>query len=398
MSEEIELSVKANTVVPIDKSQLASTIEIRSLTKRGGDNFIKVPYDNIAVRPGHNARGNKNPGFSRESLEELARSIFQLGLQDPLEVDVMKNGIALLLKGERRWRAIGIIRDWIKKGNMKELIANENVEKEIPSFDFVECFTAPKHFSEQDRIIVMLAENMARVDLTPMEEAEGFMRAKQSGMSAAQIAKSVPGLSAMQVSNRLKLASLSDAEKVLIEEGKISPTAAVKLAREVDSPGERVEIIEDAAMGEGGKLKVDTILEQIAENEANENPANLVLDKEDASNPLRNSDLVDEIKSGADDDLSMKGTSPKHKPDAKVNGDTAVKSINQPDADDDFDDELLKSGTKTAFDLTSRVIQELKDFRALMGFDIDPRFQEAFDSMSKKLYDVKVILKLKKKK
>lgn len=397
MQKELTFEVTPNTVIPINTAELASAIEIRALSKRGSDKFISFPYDKLAVRPGHNGRTEKNPGFSKESLEELTRSIFSIGLQEPLTIDIYKDGTGLILKGERRWRAIGIIREWIAKGNLKELLADGEKVKNMPDFNMVECFTTSKHYNENDRIIAMLVENIARESLTPMEEAEGYMRLKNNGMTQAQIARSIPGLNPMQLSNRIKLAGLSPEEKVLIDEGKISPTAAVKLAGVVDNPEERVELIEDAAQGENGKLKINDLLERIADNEANENPGNLV-EGDEANNPLRNPDLVDEIKSGADDDLSMKGTSPKHKPDAKITGDPAVKSIDQPDSDGDFDDELLKSGTKTAFDLTTRVIQELKDFRALMGFDIDPRFQAAFDSMQKKLYDVKVILKLKKKK
>lgn len=393
--EELDFPVTANTVIPIDKDSLATSIEIRAITKRGGDNFIKVPFEKIAVRLGHNGRTDKNPGFSTESLEELARSIISIGLQDPISVDILKDGTALLLKGERRWRAIGIIRGWIRAGNLKEF-SGISPEK-IPDFDHVEAFTTPKHFNEQDRIIAMLAENMARVDLTPMEEAEGFMRAKQSGMTAAQIAKSVPGLSPMQVSNRLRLAGLSNKEKELIEEGKLSPTAAVKLASVVEDAEERIGIIEDAAQGEDGKLKVNDILERIADNEANENPANLV-DEDEADNPLRNGDLVDPIKSGADDDPSMKGTSPKAKPDAKINGDPAVKSVDQPEVEGDFDDEVLKSGTKTAFDLTLKVMAELKEMEGILGRDADARLVTLISSMERKLYDIKVILKIKKKK
>lgn len=392
--EELDFAVTVNTVIPIDKDQLATAAEIRNLTKRGSDNYIKVPYDNLQLRPGHNGRTEKNPGFSKESLEELARSIITIGLQDPLTVAILKNGTALIIKGERRWRAIGIIRDWIKNGNVKEF-SDINAEK-IPDFDLVECFSAPKVYNEQDYIIVMLAENMARVDLTPMEEAEGFMRAKQSGMSAAQIAKSVPGLSAMQVSNRLKLAALSSKEKELIEEGKISPTAAVKLSAQVSDPEERVEIIEEAASGEDGKLKISAVLDQIKDNEENENPANLV-DGEEANNPLRNGDLIDPIKSGADDDLSMKGTSPKARPDAAQKGDPAEKSVAQPDADE-FDDEMLKSGTKTAFDLTLKVMADLKEISWLLGRDKDPKYEALITNMERNLYSIKSILKIKKKK
>lgn len=394
--KELEIDVTPNTVIPVDKEQIATSAEIRTLTKRGGDNFIKVPFDKLAVRPGHNGRTENNPGFKKESIEELARSIFAIGLQDPLSVDVLKDGTALITKGERRWRAIGIIRHWIKTGNMKELIANEDISKDIPDFDFVECFTNPKHYNENDRIISMLVENIARENLTPMEEAEGYLRLRNNGMSQAQIAKSIPGLSPMQLSLRLKLAGLSPAEKQLIDEGKISPTAAVKLAGVVDNPEERIEIIQDAAEGEVGKLKVKDLLERISDNEDIENQS--IVDEEDANNPLRKPDMVDEIKSGADDDLSMQGTSGKHKPDARIDGDPVVKSVDQPEILGDFDDEYLKSGTKTAFDLTLKVMAEIEEMKAILGYHADERLLAIMDSMKKKLSDIKVILKLKKKK
>src|ERR1700761_1591258 len=155
------LNIPPNTVIPINKDELATSNEIRTLTKRGGDNFIKVPYDKITVRPGHNGRTEDNPGFSEESLEELAVSIFHLGLLEPLGVDVLKNGSAVLTKGERRWRAIGMIRKWIATGNLKKLISDEvsAENREFPSFDSVECFTKPKHYNENDRIVAMLVEN-----------------------------------------------------------------------------------------------------------------------------------------------------------------------------------------------------------------------------------------------
>lgn len=397
MQTELEIDVTANTVIPIPADQIATAKEIRDLSKRGGDKFIVFPYDKLAVRPGHNGRSEANPGFSKESLEELARSIFSIGLQDPLTIVALKDGTGLIIKGERRWRAIGIIRGWIKSGNLKELLTEGNSEKDIPEFDTVECFTAPKHYNENDLIISMLVENIGRENLTPMEEAEGYLRLRNNGMSQAQIAKSIPGLSAMQLSLRLRLAGLSPKEKELIDEGKISPTAAVKLASQIDSPDERVEIIQDAAEGEAGKLQVKDLMERIADNEAIENKGNIV-EGEESTNPLRNTDLVDEIKSGADDDLSMKGTSAKHKPDAKIDGDPAAKSVDQPEVFGDFDDAYLKSGSKTAFDLCLRAMAELEEMKGILGFEADDRLKDLMTNIKKKLSDIKVILKLKKKK
>lgn len=379
---EQELEITPHTIIPILKDELASRDEYRKMTTRGRETY-EFPFDRLKVREGHNGRTKDNPGFTRESLEELARSIFHEGLQEPITIDALKNGDGIITKGERRWRAIGIIRSWIAEGKLSELFSG-NADKPIPTFDKVECFINPARITQKDRDMMMLLENMARVDLTPLEQAESIERLKLGGMSSAQIAKSVPGLSTMMVSLRLTLASATEAEKDLIREGKISPTAAVKLIKEEEDPEKRIEMINEAAAGEDGKFQIRNIAS--VDLDTGE-----VLSEEEAADALRNSDLKtgsDSEPIDIDDDKSMRGTSPRA---STPTGDPAQK------AKDDIDqaDERITSGRATAHDMVLKVIEVIKLIDTeTEGFQVtNPKLTTHIYDADRLLTDLKAILK-----
>lgn len=379
---EQELQITPHTVIPILKDELASREEYRKMTKRLRETY-EFPFDRLKVREGHNGRTKDNPGFTKENLEELARSIFHEGLQEPITIDALKTGDGIITKGERRWRAIGIIRSWIAEGKLSELFSG-NTDKPIPTFDKVECFINPARMTQMERDMMMLLENMARVDLTPLEQAESIERLKLGGMSSAQIAKSVPGLSTMMVSLRLTLASATDAEKDLIRGGKISPTAAVKLIKEEEDPEKRIEMINEAAAGEDGKFQIRNIAS--VDLDTGE-----VLSEEDAADALRNSDLKtgsDSEPIDIDDDKSMKGTSPRA---STPTGDPAQK------AKDDIDqaDERITSGRATAHDMVLKIIEVIKLIDTeTEGFQVtNPKLTTHIYDADRLLTDLKSILK-----
>lgn len=377
-----EQEVTPNTVIPILSDELASRDEYRKITTRGRETY-KFPYDSLEVRSGHNARTKENPGFSQEGLNELARSIFHEGLQEPITIDVVKKGdklIGVITKGERRFRSVGIIRTWIKEGKLSELFSGD-ATKDIPTFDMVECFINTSKVTQKDRDMMMLLENMARVDLTPLEQAEGIARLKSSGMTAAQIAKSVPGLSTMQVSLRLALASVSDQEKDLIREGKISPTAVVKLLKKEDDASKRIELINEAAESEEGKLKIKDIVDE----ETGE-----VLSAEDADNSLRDGDLTGASTSepiDPKDDPSLKGTSPKAAP-------IPQRDPGQKTKDDGEDtDARITSGKSTAYDLVIKLIDVMKNIDKETEGKQSPQLTTYIYNLDVLLHDLKTILK-----
>ncbi|MBO6054729.1 MAG: ParB/RepB/Spo0J family partition protein, partial [Oscillospiraceae bacterium] len=135
--------------------------------------------------------------FDPEALQELAESIRQHGLIQPLTVRSRENGFYQIIAGERRWRA-----------------ARLAGLKQVPVYVV----------DADDRKVMELAlvENLQRTDLNPMEEARGFRSLlEEYGLTQEQVAEQV-GKSRPAVANALRLLNLKPSVAKLVEEGKIS--------------------------------------------------------------------------------------------------------------------------------------------------------------------------------
>ena len=135
--------------------------------------------------------------FDEASLAELADSIHEHGIIQPLTVRKLASGYYQIIAGERRWRAARIAG-----------------LQEVPVI-VIEA---------DDRKAAELAmiENLQREDLNPMEEAEGFRSLIETyHMTQEEAAKQV-GKSRSAVTNSLRLLSLTPAVRQLVEEGKLS--------------------------------------------------------------------------------------------------------------------------------------------------------------------------------
>lgn len=135
--------------------------------------------------------------FDEEALAELADSISQHGLIQPITVRPLETGYYQIIAGERRWRA----------ARMAGL-------SEVP----VVVLEA------DDRTVMELAlvENLQRQDLNPMEEAEGYQRLmKEYGLTQEEAAARV-GKSRPAVANALRLLLLPEEVRSLVEDGTIS--------------------------------------------------------------------------------------------------------------------------------------------------------------------------------
>ena len=135
--------------------------------------------------------------FDEVSLAELADSIREHGIIQPLTVRKLASGYYQIIAGERRWRAARIAG-----------------LQEVPVI-VIEA---------DDRKAAELAmiENLQREDLNPMEEAAGFQSLIETyHMTQEEAAKQV-GKSRSAVTNSLRLLSLTPAVRQLVEEGKLS--------------------------------------------------------------------------------------------------------------------------------------------------------------------------------
>lgn len=135
--------------------------------------------------------------FDEVELQALADSIAQHGLLQPLAVRDMGNGYYQIIAGERRWRAC-------------RLAGLAEVPVTVVEAD--------------DRTVMELAlvENLQREDLNPMEEAEGYrVLLEEYGLTQEQAAQQV-GKSRSAVANALRLLTLSDEVRALVENGELT--------------------------------------------------------------------------------------------------------------------------------------------------------------------------------
>ena len=146
------------------------------------------------VEPGLN---QPRKHFDEEALAELAESIRQHGVLQPLTVRRLSSGYYQIIAGERRWRA----------ARMAGLL-------EVPAL-IIEA-------DDRKVMEIGLIENLQREDLNPMEEAAGYRTLIQEyGLTqeeaAHRVSKSRPA-----VANAMRLLSLPQEVQWLIEQGNLS--------------------------------------------------------------------------------------------------------------------------------------------------------------------------------
>ena len=134
--------------------------------------------------------------FNEEKLKDLANSIKENGVIQPLIIRKAQNGYELVA-GERRWRAARIAE--IKK---------------------VPCII--RNFDEKQNMIVAIIENMQRENLDPIEEALGLNEmTKRVEYTQAQVSNAL-GKSRAYIANSLRLLKLPEKIQNMIIEGRIS--------------------------------------------------------------------------------------------------------------------------------------------------------------------------------
>jgi|AP95_1055475.scaffolds.fasta_scaffold13834_3 ParB family chromosome partitioning protein len=181
---------------------------------RSGDLLIQMKLDQLQ-------RGQFQPRskFNESKLDELTQSIASHGVIQPLVVRQISPNQFEIIAGERRWRA-----------------AKQAGLNEVP--------VVVRDIDDQVALAIALIENIQRDSLTPIEEAKALSRLIQDFKMTHEEVSQVIGRSRSAVSNLLRLLKLSDAVKVLLENGEIEMGHArtllplpkdlqIKLAQEV---------------------------------------------------------------------------------------------------------------------------------------------------------------------
>lgn len=135
--------------------------------------------------------------FDEGALQELADSITQHGVLQPLLVRPLTTGGYQLVAGERRWRA----------SRMAGL-------KEVP--------VVVKELTDVETMEIAIIENLQREDLNPIEEAEGLQALiDKCGFTQEEVATSV-GKSRPAIANALRLLKLPEEVRAMTRDGSIS--------------------------------------------------------------------------------------------------------------------------------------------------------------------------------
>lgn len=189
--------------------------------------LVDVPIDDVVPNP-----LQPRVHFDEDSLAELATSIAQLGVLQPILVRPV-DGVFQLIAGERRWRAA-------RRAGLTTIPAMVRTSDDLGAVEEA------------------LVENLHREDLTPLEEAAAYQQLIEDfELTHDDIARRV-GKSRSAVTNTLRLLGLPPAVQHLLADGKLSagharallgtPDRALQeqLARQAAGDGWSVRTVEEA--------------------------------------------------------------------------------------------------------------------------------------------------------
>lgn len=187
----------ADTKKVSDAANLAFSLEKGEKVK-DGVRIIKI--DSIETNP-----DQPRTRFDQAALQELAASIKNYGVIQPILVTELGDGKYELIAGERRMRA-----------------------SILAGLSTIPCIV--KSFTESDRAEIALIENLQREDLNPVEEAKAYRALMdKSGMTQEELANKL-GKSRPAIANSLRLLTLSPNVLELVEAGRLSAGHARTLA------------------------------------------------------------------------------------------------------------------------------------------------------------------------
>lgn len=201
--------------------------------------------------------------FDEDALQELALSINEHGVLQPILVRPMIYGGYQIVAGERRYRA----------SRMAGLT-------EIPAI--------VRELTDSETMQIALIENLQRSDLTTLEEAMGYQTLMDEYDFSQEDVARIVGKSRSAVANTLRLLSLPDEVKDLLEQGKLSAGHARALL-----------IVED------DKIAVDTARKIVKDNLSVRETEKLVKKTESAAPQKKKTSSVKKVTAYTEVELAL---------------------------------------------------------------------------------------------
>ena len=220
-------------------SSIIPGAELADSDANAGAVLSDVPVQAVSPNP-----NQPRVHFDEESLTELASSITEMGVLQPILVRPLDDGEFELIAGERRWRAA-------QRAGLTTIPAVIRLTDDATSVEQA------------------LVENLHRQDLTALEEAAAYQQLLDDfGLTHDQVATRV-GKSRSAITNSLRLLGLPPAVQHLLADGQLSagharallgtPDRARQehLAREAAAGGWSVRMVEDAVRGDSAEVPED---------------------------------------------------------------------------------------------------------------------------------------------
>ena len=162
------------------------------IPRAGSSGLREVPVDSIRPNP-----WQPRTNFDDEELQELAQSIREHGVLQPVLVSQQTDGSFQLITGERRWRAVQLAGLATVPAMVKEATPRASLE-------------------------LALVENIQRRDLNPLEEAQAFRQLiEEHGLTQEQLGQRI-GKSRVTITNTLRLLHLPDPVREALANGSIT--------------------------------------------------------------------------------------------------------------------------------------------------------------------------------
>jgi ParB family transcriptional regulator, chromosome partitioning protein len=179
--------------------------------------------------------------FDEEALEELAESIKEIGIIQPITVRVLENGKYQLITGERRFRAA-------KKIGLKK----------IPAF--------VRLANDQNMLEMALVENIQREDLNAIEVAISYQRLIEECSLTQENLSDRVGKKRSTISNYLRLLKLPAEIQIGLRNAKISMGHARALIN-LEDPEDQQYVFEETVKSDLSVRKVEELVRKLQEGE-----------------------------------------------------------------------------------------------------------------------------------
>ena len=217
---------------------LDALISTEAVRTSGSSSIGEIEIDKIFANPNQPRRD-----FNEDALKELAESINELGVIQPITVRNMEDGTYQIIAGERRFRA-------------SQLAGKSTIPAYILKAD------------DEETMEMALIENIQREDLNPLEIALAYQQLiEQHNLSQEQLSKRV-GKGRATIANFLRILKLPAAIQVALQEKKIDMGHA-KALLSLESHADQLNLFQEIEKNSYSVREVEEMVRAIKEGNSN---------------------------------------------------------------------------------------------------------------------------------